>query len=168
MVHIQFSKVLKTVSSFSSGINLNVLDSRTTSCWCYIFDNNVETVFLQYQDTKISVNGKTLTLKNSELRELSLTGTLAGKVWTLVGVSYNEKSAEAQLWIDGHVLVNSRILRTKLDWKDSPSLTLGGNKFKGKITQLMLFNLTLTQEQVQEINGRMKLPGETESNIRIL
>ena len=164
MVHIQFSKVLKTVSSFSSGINLNILDSITTLCWFYIFDINVETVFLQYQDIKISVNGKTLALKNSELKELSLTGTLAGEGWTLVGVSYNEKSAEAQLWIDGHV-VNSRILRTKMDSKGSPSLTLGGNKFKGKITQLMLFNLTLTQEQVQEVNGRMKLPGETESSI---
>ena len=117
------------------------------------------------------MNGTTVTLMNSKLKGLSLTGILADKGWTLVGVSYNETSAEAQLWIDGHV-VNSRILTTKLDSKGSPSLTLGGYKFKGKITQLMmLFNLTLTQEQVREIKGRMKLPGETESRmfkIRIL
>ncbi|XP_067019718.1 uncharacterized protein [Acropora muricata] len=140
-----------------SAINLNILDSITILCWFYVFDNNVETVFLQYQDTKLSVNGTTLTLKNSKLKELCLTGTLADKGWTLVGLSYNETSAEAQLWIDGHV-ANSRILTTKLDSKGYPSLELGGNNFKGKITQLMLFNLTLTQEQVQEINGRMKLP----------
>ncbi|XP_044179833.1 sushi, von Willebrand factor type A, EGF and pentraxin domain-containing protein 1-like [Acropora millepora] len=147
-----------------SGINLNILDSITILCWFYVFDNNVETVFLQYQDTKLSVNGTTLTMKNSKLKELCLTGTLADKGWTLVGLSYNETSAEAQLWIDGHV-ANSRILTTKLDSKGYPSLKLGGNNFKGKITQLMLFNLTLTQEQVQEINGRMKLPGGTESSM---
>ena len=132
-----------------SGIDLNILGSITILCWFYIFDNNVETVFLQYQDTKLSVNGKTLTLKNSKLKGLSLTGTLADKGWTLVGVSYNETSAEAQLLIDGHI-VNSGILRTKLDSKGSPSLTLGGNKFKGKITQLMLFNLTLTQDKYRK------------------
>ena len=147
-----------------SGINLNILDSITILCWFYVFDNKVETVFLQYQDTKLSVNGTTLTLKNSKLKELCLTGTLADKGWTLVGLSYNETSAEAQLWIDGHV-ANSRILTTKLDSKGYPSLKLGGNNFKGKITQLMLFNLTLTQEQVQEINGRMKLPGGTKSSM---
>ena len=147
-----------------SAINLNSLGSITILCWFYIYDNNVETVFLQYQDTKLSVNGKTVTLKNSKLKGLSLVGTLADEGWTLVGVSYNETSAEAQLWIDGQA-VNSRILTTKLDSKGSPSLTLGGYKFKGKITQLMLFNLTLTQEQVREIKGRMKLPGETESRM---
>ncbi|XP_067057281.1 uncharacterized protein [Acropora muricata] len=45
-----------------------------------------------------------------------------------------------------------------LDYKDYQLLTLGGQNFEGKITQLMLFNLTLTQDQIQGIKGRMKLP----------
>ena len=58
-------------------------------------------------------------------------------------------------------MVNSKGLPAKLDPKGSQSLTLGGSNFKGKISQLMLFNLTLTQEQVQGIKGRIKMPGET-------
>ena len=60
-----------------------------------------------------------------------------GKGWTFVGVSYNETSTEAQLWISGN-MVNS-----KFDYHSPQSLKLGGNGFKVKI-KLMLFNLTLT------------------------
>ena len=81
---------------------------------------------------------------------------------TFVGVSYNETSAEAKLWIDGNK-VNSTRLTTKLNSQGSQSLTLGGKAFKGKTTQLMLLSLTLIKEQIQGIKGTMKLPGETES-----
>ena len=94
----------------------------------------------------------------------SLTGTLAEKGWSFVGVSYNETSAEAQLWINGNK-VNSTGLPADFIFHGSHLLTLGGNSFKGKITQLMLFNSTLTQEQIQGIKGRIKFPGETEGYI---
>ncbi|XP_015775415.1 PREDICTED: uncharacterized protein LOC107353594 [Acropora digitifera] len=55
-------------------------------------------------------------------------------------------------------MVNSTRLGTKLILQGSQSLMLGGKGFKGKITQLMLFNLTLTKEQIQGIKGRIKLP----------
>ena len=107
------------------------------------------------------VHDKTLQLKKSNSR-LFLTGILAEKGWTFVAVSYSTTSAEAQLWIDGN-MVNSTRLGTKVIWQDSQSLLLGGKGFKGKITQLMLFNLTLTQEQIQGIKRRISLPGETKS-----
>ena len=129
----------------------------TIVCWLYTYDDNTNMEgFLQYKGIHLSVNHKELKLSSSS-NDQFLTGTLAEKGWTFVGVSYNETTAEAKLWIDG----NSKTLTANFNSSGCQLLTLGGNNFKGKITQLMLFNLTLTQEQIQGIKGRMKLPGET-------
>ena len=149
-----------------SDINLEIRGSITILCWLYIYDNNADTVFLQYKDTTLSVfvYGKTLTLKNANSNGQSLTGTLGEIGWTFVSVSYNQTSAETQLWIDGN-MANSTGIRADFTFHGSHILKLGGNNFKGKITQLMLFNSMLTEEQIQGIKGRIKLPGETESYI---
>ena len=133
----------------------------TIVCWLYTYDKNPRTKgFLQYKGIHLSTNHKELKLSSSSNDQL-LTGTLSEKGWKFVGVSYNEMTAEVKLWIDGNV-VNST---TDFDSNGRQLLELGGNNFKGKITQLMLFNLTLTQEQMQGIKGMMKLPGETKSYI---
>ena len=155
---------ITTSSKFDIGVSMTIL------CWLYIYNNKDESNFLQYNDTALSVDGKTLTFRNPNLFGRSLTGTLAAKGWAFVGVSYNETSAIAKLWIDGNIVnstvLNSKVRGTSTDTTKGPeSLTLGGNQFKGKITQLMLFNLTLTQEQIQGIKRRMKLPGEMQSYI---
>ena len=109
----------------------------------------------------------TLTFPGEPATSNGLTGILAEKGWKFVGVSYNKTTAEAKLWIDGKI-VKSHKTAVNLD---SQLLTLGGDNFKGKITQLMLFNLILTEEQIQGIKRRMSLPGETESciyNIKLL
>ena len=144
------------------------LDTRfpiTIVCWLYTYDDgNTKTEgFLQYKGIHLSANHKELKLSSTSNDQL-LTGTLAEKGWTFVGVSYNEMTAEVKLWIDGNV-VNSTTLTADFDSNGPQLLKLGGNNFKGKMTQLMLFNLTLTQEQTQGIKGRMKLPGETKSYI---
>ena len=127
----------------------------------YTYDNVAETT-LQYKGMKIVVNHKNLTLTfPGRAKVIGLTGNLAEKGWTFVGVSYNQTTAEAKLWIDGKIVKSENITVNF----DSRLLTLGGNNFTGKITQLMLFNLTLTEEQIQGIKGRMRLPGETESCI---
>ncbi|XP_067057481.1 uncharacterized protein [Acropora muricata] len=129
----------------------------TIVCWLYTYDNNAKTEgFLQYKGIHLSANHKELKLSSSSSDQL-LTGTLAEKGWTFVGVSYNKTTAEVKLWIDGNV-VNSTTLIADFDSNEPQLLKLGGNNFKGKITQLMLFNLTLTQEQMQGTKGRMKLP----------
>ena len=136
----------------------------TIVCWLYTYDDNPKTEgFLQYKGIRLSANHKELILSSLTSNDQLLTGTLAEKGWTFVGVSYNETTPEVKLWIDGNV-VNSTTLTADFDSNDR-QLTLGGNNFKGKMTQLMLFNLTLTQEQMQGIKGRMKLPGETKSYI---
>ena len=148
-----------------SDINLDIRGSITISCWLYTYKNNFETVFLQYKNATLSVFDKTLyALNNANINGRSLTGTLAEKGWVFVGVSYNETSAEAHLWIDGDK-VNTTGLLADFIFHGSHFLKLGGNNFKGKITQLMLFKSALTQEQIQGIKGRMKLPGETEGYI---
>ena len=147
-----------------SDSNLDIGFPITIVCWLYTYDNNAKTEgFFQYKGIHLSANHKELKLNSSSNDQL-LTGALAEKGWTFVGVSYNEKTAELKLWIDGNV-VNSTTFIADIDSNHRQLLRLGGNNFKGKITQLMLFNLTLTQEQMQGIKGTMKLPGETKSNI---
>ena len=147
-----------------SDSNLDIGFPITIVCWLYTYDNNAKTEgFLQYKGIHLSANHKELKLSSSSNDQL-LTGTLPEKGWTFVGVSYNETTPEVKLWIDGNV-VNSTTLIADIDSNHRQLLRLGGNNFKGKITKLMLFNLTLTQEQVQGLKGRMKLPGETESYI---
>ena len=124
----------------------------TIVCWLYTYDDNTKMKhFLQYKGIHLSANHKELKLKSTS-NDLLLTGTLAEKGWTFVGVSYNETTAEVKLWIDGYV-VNSTTLIADFHFKDNQLLKLGGKNFKGKLTQLMLFNLTLTQEQMQGIKG---------------
>ena len=135
---------------------------KTILFWLYTYDSDAENFFPQYGNIKFSVHDKTIQVKKQSNLRLLLTGILAEKGWTFVGLSYNKTSAEAQLWFDGN-MVNSTLILPRFDSQRSRSMTLGGNCFKGKITQLMFFDLTLTKEQIQGIKGRMKLPGETES-----
>ena len=133
-----------SINFSDSNSELDIGVSITILCWLYTYDDKTEMKFLEYKGMKLFVNRK--------------------KGWTFVGVSYNATPPEAKLWIDGNI-VKSGKLRANFDPSGSQLLMLGGDDFKGKITQLMLFNLTLTQEQIQGIKGRMKLPGETESYI---
>ena len=147
-----------------TGINskLDIGVSITILFWLYTYDNDPETTFLQYKGMKLVLNHEKLTLTFPEpATSNGLTGILAEKGWKFVGVSYNNTTAEAKLWIDGKIVKSVKPTVSL----SSQLLTLGGNDFKGKITQLMLFNLTLTEEQIQGIRRRMRLPGETESCI---
>lgn len=147
-----------------SNSKLDISVSITILFWLYTYNNNAETKFLQYKGMELFVNHKELKLTfpkpSSPNSDNQLRGTLAKRGWTFVGVSYNGTTAEAKLYINGNMKSSKK---PTTNFTGPRSLTLGGNNFKGKITQLMLFNLTLTQEQITGIKGRMKLPGETES-----
>lgn len=141
-----------SINFTGSNSELDIAVSITILFWLYTYDNDPETTFLQYKGMKLVVNHKKLTLTFPA--SSGLTEILAEKGWKFVGVSYNETTAEAKLWIDGKI-AKSKELTVNFG---SQLLTLGGNNFKGKITQLMLFNLTLTEEQIQGIKRRMRLP----------
>lgn len=123
----------------------------------YTYDSDTKIVFLHYSNIKFSVHDKTLQLNNSNWR-LLLTGILEEKGWTFVLVSCNKTFAEAQLWIDGNMMNSTRFLPKLNSQGSHESLTLRGKGFKGNITQLMLFFLTLTKEQIQGIKERLKMP----------
>ena len=154
-----------TDSIYFTGISskLDIGVSITILFWLYNYDNKAETTFLQYNGMNLVVNHTELKLSFPK-HSISngLTGTLAEKGWTFVGVSYNGTTTEAKLWIDGNTVDSKKLTANFIG---SQLLTLGGNEFKGKITQLMLFKLTLTRKQIKGIKGRMKLPGETERYI---
>ncbi|KAK2546962.1 hypothetical protein P5673_033298 [Acropora cervicornis] len=147
----QGSSIIFSKDSLDLGVPKTIL------FWLYTYDSDAENFFLQYGNIKFSVHDKTIQVKKQSNLRLLLTGILAEKGWTFVGLSYNKTSAEAQLWFDGN-MVNSTLILPRFDSQRSRSMTLGGNCFKGKITQLMFFDLTLTKEQIRGIKGRMKLP----------
>ena len=88
------------------------------------------------------------------------TGALAGG-WNFVGASYNRASGEAKLWIDG-VAVQTIYAAAEKDLETKYNVVMGaslfyGVFFKGRITQMRLYNISLSQEQVREIMGKSLL-----------
>jgi len=82
---------------------------------------------------------------------------LAGE-WKLVGVSYDHMSGELKLWIDGFVDTTAYIgvgfeLATQVGVRMGAILN-DGRYFRGRITQVRVYNVALTQEQIQEIRGK--------------
>ena len=81
--------------------------------------------------------------------------------WKFVGASYEWFSGEINLWIDG-VAVQTRFVSTMVDLGTQYKVRMGAEftlnrNFKGRITQMRLYNVTLSEEQVQEIMGESHL-----------
>ena len=80
--------------------------------------------------------------------------------WKFVGVSYNNVSGEEKLWLDG-VVVDTYNIGAGRELATQDSIRTGsrvndGRDFRGRITQMRFYNVALTQEQIQEIQGRNK------------
>ena len=90
-------------------------------------------------------------------RSLSHPIELAGMSWKFVGASYDHRSGKANLWVDGDEV------KTK-DIGAGHELATEGNVIMGegleiKITQMHVYKLALTKEQVQTIQKRTQIPG---------
>lgn len=81
--------------------------------------------------------------------------------WKFVGASYDHTSGEAKLWVDGvavYSLNNGANLelgtqdKVRMGVADSSSFGF----FKGRITQMRVYDTALTQEQIQDIQGKME------------
>ena len=85
--------------------------------------------------------------------------TPVARGWTFVGASYDHGSGEAKLWVDG-VVVKTKNIGARLELATQDSIRMGvmsDNKaeyFKGRITQMQVYNESLTQEQIQTIQRR--------------
>ena len=75
--------------------------------------------------------------------------------WIFVGASYNRSSGETKVWVDGNE-VWVEIIGKYFELGTQNSVTMGvrkssGRYFKGRITQMQVYNLALTQGQIQSI-----------------
>jgi len=95
-------------------------------------------------------------------REFRSTGNLRASTplaggWKFAGVSYDNVSGEAKVWID-RVAEATRNIGAGLELATQDIVRMGnrfadGRYFKGKIAQMQVYNVALTQEQIQEIKG---------------
>jgi len=84
-------------------------------------------------------------------------------VWHFVGASYNSTSKIGELWFDGVMVASARIGNFDYDLGNVrvgiDSSPYGGDgsadDFEGRISRVRIYNVTLTQEQVQEIQAQV-------------
>ena len=82
--------------------------------------------------------------------------------WKFVGATYKRSSGEAKLWVDG-VAVQTVNMGAGIDLGTQSNARMGASLresldfFKGKITKMRIYNVALTQEQIQEIQGKNAL-----------
>ena len=95
-------------------------------------------------------------------RDGSLLGSLEHTVqfgsWTFVGASYNGTSGKMKLWVDGIDLTLS--VGAMLDLATQYIVRMGATNhdvryFKGKITQMQIYNRALTSEELQAIRNQI-------------
>ena len=94
----------------------------------------------------------------------SMNTSLAGG-WKLVGASYNNMSGEVKLWVDG-VMVYEQKNDAGLTLSAQDNVRMGAWRdsnhffFKGRIAQMQVYDLALTQEQIRVIQENTQRPGE--------
>ena len=143
----------------SAGQTLDVRYSMTMLCWLYpenkdghIFrykDDAKRGVVLKVQNHKVAVKFRN---RNNSTESTLTHDTHLGDEWMLVGASYDNGSGDAKLWIDG-ALVKSENIGSGLELATQGNVKMG-KRLKGKITQMQVYNLALTQEQIQTIRKR--------------
>ena len=80
------------------------------------------------------------------------------KSWKFVGASYNQTSGEVKLWVDGNVHTLNVGAGLELATQDRVRVgaIIGDQRyFKGRITQVQIYNRTLTQEEIQTIRNQV-------------
>ena len=87
--------------------------------------------------------------------------------WIFVGASYNRSSGEAKVWVDGNVVWLENVEKY-FELSTQNNVTMGARKsngsyFKGRITQMRMYNLALTQEQIKAIKEQLNHPGKNVS-----
>ena len=153
---------------------LDVRNSMTMLCWLYsdeqdgpVFNYNTagtnwgvhlwvnqKKLFVRYTDRKYS-----------EVHEGLFSQFTLPRRWKFVGASYDHGSGEAKLWVDG-VVDASFDIGAGLDLATQDSVRMGVKNgdiryFKGRISQMQVYNLALTQEQIQTIKKRRTSEGKS-------
>ena len=154
----------------SAGGALDVRFSMTMLCWLY--HGGQDGPLFNYKTSGAwgvhlwVVNGQLFvrfTRRDYSFTEGLLHTALAGG-WKFVGASYDSGTGEAKLWVNGAV-VQTLNIGAGLDLATQDSIRMGvkdGDQrfFKGRIAEMQVYNVALTQEQIQAIQQRTQVAGE--------
>ena len=154
----------------SAGRALNVNHSITMLCWL-LYESGQGPIFgyrgsasgtNSNKGVKLWMNKENISVifkkqDNENTPNLLHSIMLTGKGWKFVGASYDRRSGEAKLWVDGDEVETKNI-------GGDHRLATQGNVIMGesldiKITQMHVYNVALTQEQIQTIQKRTQIVG---------
>ena len=152
----------------TAGGPLDVRESITMLCWLnyggqngpiftYKTSGDSWGVHLLVYEGKLYVRFNKRDYSATETETLIDTTPVA-RGWKFVGASYDYVSGEAKLWVDG-VVVQKKTVGAGLELATQDSIRMGMKSdylkfFKGRITQMQVYNESLTQEQIQTIQRR--------------
>ena len=154
----------------SAGEPLDVRYSMTMLCWVYY--NGQDGPLFNYRTSGAwavhlwVVHGKLFVRFNR--RDYSFTNHLLHTAltggWKFVGASYDRKTGDAKLWVNGAV-VQTLNIGAGLDLATQNSIRMGvksgdGRFFKGRIAQMQVYDKALTQRQIQAIKQNTQVVGE--------
>ena len=80
--------------------------------------------------------------------------------WKFVGASYDGATGDAKLWVFGEV-VQTLNIGAHLDLATQDNIRMGvkggdGRLFKGRIAQMQVYDVALSQDQIIKIQGRLE------------
>ena len=157
----QFSGQNDSYIEFPNNGGLNVKHSITMLCWVYMENSGVSGPLFTYN--KPSQWGIRLIIKFGKLRtrfkkrtNLTTDVPLEPRQWHYVGSSYDHETGKASLWLNGTKVkegdIGARItLSTEQIVKMGATAKPEGSNFKGRITAMQVYNVALTEEEVNEV-----------------
>ena len=127
-----------------------IFNYRTSGPWGVVLKVFKGELFAHFRARNHS---KTRTLKRE---------TLAGG-WKFVGASFDNVTGTAKLWVDGDQVLTKHVKAgLELGTQDSVRMGVrtGDNRYlKGRIAMMQVYNVALTQEQIQTILEKTPRPG---------
>lgn len=167
----KFSGTVNSYIEFPNGGGLDVKNSITMLCWLY--PGGQDGPLFDYRGHKTGSWGVHLWVVSGQLfvrfnkRDYSSTQHLLHTPlkpkdgWKFVGASYDQANGHAKLWVDGKV-VQTLNIGANLQLATQDSVRMGvrvsdNRYFKGRIAQMQVYNVALTQEQVKLIKDRTQV-----------
>lgn len=154
---------------FPNGAGLDAKNSMTMLCW--LFPGGQDGPLFNYRNTgswgvHLWVAAGKLFVRFTK-RDYSFTNALLHTElkpedgWKFVGASYDSSSGDARLWVDGNEVQKLNI-GTNLLLATQDSVRMGvkigdGRFFKGRIAQMQVYNVALSQEQIQAIRSKTQV-----------
>ena len=147
---------------------LDVRDSITILFWLYYTGHKRGSGIVQYLNQPRSRgmgifvserNGlQARIVKRHFTKVYTLKAPSSAGSWTFVAITFNQTSGEAKLWINA-VVANKTTIKEEFGSSTNQHLEIGGDKFKGRITQLRIYNYPLTKQKIREINETFTILG---------